>query len=171
MSFHFSHSTVYIWTSQPLTLTHTERESETVMARKKRARSSSEKNESDNGETSGYEQFRDQRIKENMERMQKLGILDLSHKLKSNTAPSKRNPTPRNPSDKKTQNPLPLSASPRRSSRFFFFSSFFFLLAWESMFGWWVNEKMNGKWKKVFICFIYCFLVGFLKDWVKVEIK
>lgn len=87
------------------------------MARKKRARSSSEKNESDNGGTSGYEQFRDQRIKENMERMQKLGILDLSHKLKSNTAPSKRNPTPRNPSEKKTLNTLPLSASPRRSSR------------------------------------------------------
>ncbi|XP_059434671.1 uncharacterized protein LOC132167677 isoform X2 [Corylus avellana] len=67
------------------------------------------------GEASGYENFRNQRIKENMERMQKLGIPDLSQKLKSKTAPPK--PTPKNPTQRKTQNPLPLPDSPRRSSR------------------------------------------------------
>ena len=98
----------------------------TTMPWRKRARDT---NEQDNngestgngaGEASGYENFRNQRIKENMERMQKLGIPDLSQKLKSKTAPPK--PTPKNPTEKKTQNPLPLPGSPRRSSRYFFFS-------------------------------------------------
>ncbi|KAA8536154.1 hypothetical protein F0562_028632 [Nyssa sinensis] len=71
------------------------------------------KNEAQNGEVSGYEQLRGQRIKENMLRMQKLGILDLSRKLKSDFAPPKR--TTRNPSDKKSA--LSLSEPFRRSSR------------------------------------------------------
>lgn len=92
------------------------------MARAKRARKTSE-NEGNvvQNENSGYEQFREQRIKENMERMQKLGILDLSQNLKKSHTKPKPNPTPRNPSDKKTHNPLPLSGSPRRSTRFFLF--------------------------------------------------
>ncbi|PSS26079.1 Cell division cycle-associated 7-like protein [Actinidia chinensis var. chinensis] len=61
-------------------------------------------------EVSGYEQFRDQRIRENMERMQKLGILDLSRKLKSESHPQKR--PKRNPCEKK-----PSIDPPRRSSR------------------------------------------------------
>ncbi|WCJ33801.1 Zinc-finger domain of monoamine-oxidase A repressor R1 [Euphorbia peplus] len=61
-------------------------------------------------ETSSYEQLRQQRIKENNERMQKLGILELSLTLKSSTAPTpKSSPNPKLPK--------PLSASPRRSSR------------------------------------------------------
>lgn len=68
------------------------------------------------GAGSGYEQFRDLRIKENKERMQKLGIFDLSLKLKSHPGPPKK--TPRSvSSDKKPHHPLPLFASPRRSSR------------------------------------------------------
>lgn len=92
------------------------------MARAKRARKTSE-NEGNvvQNENSGYEQFREQRIKENMERMQKLGILDLSQNLKK----SHTKPKP-NPSDKKTHNPLPLSGSPRRSTRFFLFLFDFF---------------------------------------------
>ncbi|XP_042512010.1 cell division cycle-associated protein 7-like [Macadamia integrifolia] len=66
---------------------------------------------------SGYEQSRDKRIKENMERMQKLGILDLSLKLKSGLSSPKRNP--RNSSERKMPQPSPLlpSAPSRRSSR------------------------------------------------------
>ncbi|KAE9448533.1 hypothetical protein C3L33_19570, partial [Rhododendron williamsianum] len=60
---------------------------------------------------SGYEQFRDQRIKENMERLQKLGILDLSRKLK--TEPKKR--PKKDPSQKKPSSTS--SDPPRRSSR------------------------------------------------------
>ncbi|KAF8405118.1 hypothetical protein HHK36_010016 [Tetracentron sinense] len=72
-------------------------------------------NESD--EISGYEQFRDKRIKENMLRMQKLGIIDLSQKLKSELLPPKR--TLRKQYKRRT----PSSSSrlsyepPRRSSR------------------------------------------------------
>ncbi|KAK9942241.1 hypothetical protein M0R45_007917 [Rubus argutus] len=67
----------------------------------------------------GYEQIRDQRIKENKERMQKLGIFDLSQKLKSRAAPPKRGRTVKDTSDQtKTQYPNPNSGSPpRRSSR------------------------------------------------------
>ncbi|XP_061373413.1 uncharacterized protein LOC133315767 [Gastrolobium bilobum] len=58
---------------------------------------------------SHYEQIRDQRIKENMERMQKLGLLDLSLKLKHQK---------KNSHDKKKMKALPPSQSPsRRSSR------------------------------------------------------
>ncbi|KAG8637626.1 hypothetical protein MANES_15G144900v8 [Manihot esculenta] len=64
----------------------------------------------------GYEEFREQRIKENKERMKKLGIFDLSLKLKSQSRPNKK--ALRNVStQKKPQDPLTLSASPRRSSR------------------------------------------------------
>lgn len=69
---------------------------------------------------SGYEQFRDQRIKENMERLQKLGILDLSRKLK----PELKKRPKKDPSQKKPSSTS--SDPPRRSSRyslFFFFPS------------------------------------------------
>ena len=122
------------------------------MARAKRARKTSE-NEGNvvQNENSGYEQFREQRIKENMERMQKLGILDLSQNLKKSHTKPKPNPTPRNPSDKKTHNPLPLSGSPRRSTRFFLFL-FLVFLNFESLFGWWENEEKEWKVKESF-CF------------------
>ena len=130
------------------------------MARAKRARKTSE-NEGNvvQNENSGYEQFREQRIKENMERMQKLGILDLSQNLKKSHTKPKPNPTPRNPSDKKTHNPLPLSGSPRRSTRFFLFL-FWVLLNFESLFGWWENEEKEWKVKESF-CFWFCW--GFYK--------
>lgn len=60
-------------------------------------------------EVSNYEQIRQQRIKENMERMHKLGLVDLSLKLKppKKTAPEKK------------KNVLPQHLSPqRRSSRY-----------------------------------------------------
>ncbi|KAF8406362.1 hypothetical protein HHK36_008449 [Tetracentron sinense] len=73
---------------------------------------------SEREEISGYEQFRDQRIKENMQRMKKLGIIDLSLKLKSELLPTKR--TPRSHSERRTpsRSPLPSFGPPRRSSRF-----------------------------------------------------
>ncbi|KAM7516585.1 hypothetical protein LguiA_006168 [Lonicera macranthoides] len=67
---------------------------------------------------SRYELSREERIKENLERMEKLGILDLSLKLKS-----LHNPTPRNNNksyNRKTPQrvePLPPSGPVRRSSR------------------------------------------------------
>ncbi|KAJ9152920.1 hypothetical protein P3X46_026427 [Hevea brasiliensis] len=64
----------------------------------------------------GYEELREQRIKENKERMKKLGIFDLSLKLKSQPRPTKK-PTQNVSSQKKPQSTLTLSASPRRSSR------------------------------------------------------
>ncbi|KAF7840891.1 cell division cycle-associated 7-like protein [Senna tora] len=60
---------------------------------------------------SRYEQIRDQRIMQNKERLQKLGILDLSQKLKSRTPPQQQ----KNPRPKKTTTTQPVS--PRRSSR------------------------------------------------------
>ncbi|KAF3435675.1 hypothetical protein FNV43_RR22766 [Rhamnella rubrinervis] len=65
--------------------------------------------------TSGYQQFRQQRIKENQERMLKLGIVDLSLKLKSQVASGKR--ISRKPSETKPINQPTGSHSPRRSSR------------------------------------------------------
>ncbi|KAM5549098.1 hypothetical protein ABKV19_000492 [Rosa sericea] len=67
-------------------------------------------------EASDYEQIRDQRIKENKERMQKLGIFDLSLQLKSKpSAASKRGRPLKDPSD---QTKTKTSLSPaRRSSR------------------------------------------------------
>lgn len=84
---------------------------------------------SNGDEISGYEQCREKRIKANMERMQKLGILDLSRKLKSLPSYS---PSPRKQSGRKTpqlSSPLSLSGPSRRSSRFYLFvcvSLFFF---------------------------------------------
>ncbi|XP_071703758.1 uncharacterized protein [Rutidosis leptorrhynchoides] len=67
-------------------------------------------------DSSDYEKCRQQRIKENLERMQKLGIYDLSLKMKSvkpNT--NRRNFKPINPNLNKT--PLPSPGPTRRSSR------------------------------------------------------
>lgn len=73
-------------------------------------------NGASSGAMSGYEQFREQRVKENKERMQKLGLLDLSLKLKARLGRPKK--TPGNvSSEKKPSAPLPVTASPRRSSR------------------------------------------------------
>ncbi|KAF8015539.1 hypothetical protein BT93_H1152 [Corymbia citriodora subsp. variegata] len=61
-----------------------------------------------------YEQSREERIKANLERMQKLGIFDLSQKLRSSSVPPKRTPTRR--SSEKCA-PAPPSGPVRRSSR------------------------------------------------------
>ncbi|XP_022746609.1 cell division cycle-associated protein 7-like isoform X2 [Durio zibethinus] len=68
------------------------------------------------GKGEEYEKWREQRIKENKGRMQKLGILDLSLKLKPKPPPQK---IPRNlpSSDDKAHNSLPVSQPTRRSSR------------------------------------------------------
>ncbi|XP_042493993.1 cell division cycle-associated protein 7-like isoform X2 [Macadamia integrifolia] len=66
-------------------------------------------------EGSGYEQFRDKRIKENMERMQKLGILDLSLKLKPVVPTPKR--TSKNTPERSHPSLLLPSEPQRRSSR------------------------------------------------------
>ncbi|XP_022947432.1 uncharacterized protein LOC111451293 isoform X1 [Cucurbita moschata] len=63
----------------------------------------------------GYEQLRDQRVKENLKRMQKLGIVELSLKLKSTAAASKR--LRKNSSEKEPPNGSPADEPPRRSSR------------------------------------------------------
>lgn len=60
-----------------------------------------------------YEQSREERIKENLQRMQKLGLLDLSQKLKSAARP-KRTPK-KSPSNSA---PLVPSGPVRRSSRY-----------------------------------------------------
>ncbi|KAI3699623.1 hypothetical protein L2E82_44047 [Cichorium intybus] len=74
-------------------------------------------NESTPNVSSDYEKCREQRIKENLERMQKLGIYDLSLKLKS----MKPNTHRKNNKPYKTPNrcisPLPSSVPSRRSSR------------------------------------------------------
>ncbi|KAK9286364.1 hypothetical protein L1049_014758 [Liquidambar formosana] len=70
---------------------------------------------SGNGEISGYEKCRDQRIKENMQRMQKLGILDLSLKLQPPKSSSTRNASHK--TNPKSPPLLPPSEPPRRSSR------------------------------------------------------
>lgn len=66
---------------------------------------------------SGYEQYREQRIKENRERMEKLGIFDLSLKFKS-VKPT-RNYNSSNRKSPKCLSPLlPPSGPTRRSSRY-----------------------------------------------------
>jgi hypothetical protein len=85
----------------------------------KNAKPNEEINNNEHHETpkiSVYEQTREERIKENLERMQKLGLMDLSLKLKACTAPPKR--TPRT-SPSSTKHPTPfLPRGPlRRSSR------------------------------------------------------
>ncbi|KAI3702467.1 hypothetical protein L6452_28205 [Arctium lappa] len=64
--------------------------------------------ENDEGEVAEYEQSREQRIKENLQRMHKLGILELSRNLKPPPKPKTVRPYKRVP---------PLPGSPRRSSR------------------------------------------------------
>lgn len=94
---------------------------------------------SNGDEISGYEQCREKRIKENMERMQKLGILDLSLKLKSLPTSS---PSPRKQSGRKMpqlSSPLSPSGPSRRSSRFYLFVCFFSLFLFPEVFaqrGW-----------------------------------
>lgn len=88
-----------------------------MVSRPKRARGPTEEGNEENTGLSGYEHFRDQRIKENQERLQKLGILELSRKLKTDFATRKG--LAKNPSDKKPLDSHPISGSPpRRSSRY-----------------------------------------------------
>ncbi|CAA0832763.1 Zinc-finger domain of monoamine-oxidase A repressor R1 [Striga hermonthica] len=63
---------------------------------------------------SEYELTREERIKENRERMQKLGLVDLSLKLNALKTPPKRAYQRKNPA---AQSPLPPSGPIRRSSR------------------------------------------------------
>ncbi|GAB2279691.1 hypothetical protein Dimus_014333 [Dionaea muscipula] len=69
-------------------------------------------------ETSEYELSREQRIKENLERMQKLGIVDLSLRLKADSI-SKKVAKRNSPFGKRSPlgSPLPSSGPIRRSSR------------------------------------------------------
>ncbi|KAG7641804.1 Zinc-finger domain of monoamine-oxidase A repressor R1 [Arabidopsis suecica] len=60
-----------------------------------------------------YEQCREERIKENLQRMNNLGLLNLSRKLKPQTRPVKRSYGNRN----SVQNPTPPLQPSRRSSR------------------------------------------------------
>lgn len=64
---------------------------------------------------SDYEQAREERIKENRERMEKLGIFDLSLKFKSST-PARKNSFNGKPN--KCLSPLPPRGPTRRSSRY-----------------------------------------------------
>ncbi|CAF1860967.1 hypothetical protein HID58_062118 [Brassica napus] len=66
-----------------------------------------------NPKASLYEQCREERIKENLQRMQNLGILNLARKLQSETRPGKRSLGNSNPAPKST----PPTAPSRRSSR------------------------------------------------------
>lgn len=65
---------------------------------------------------SGYEQYREQRIKENRERMEKLGIFDLSLKFKS-VKPTRNYNSSNRKSPKRLSPLLPPSGPTRRSSR------------------------------------------------------
>ncbi|XP_050208476.1 uncharacterized protein LOC126657754 [Mercurialis annua] len=72
-------------------------------------------NNDQNPKLSPYEQSRNDRIKSNLERMQNLGLVNLSRQLNSLTSPKR---TPRNnPSSEKYCSPLPPSGPTRRSSR------------------------------------------------------
>ncbi|KAF2566330.1 hypothetical protein F2Q68_00027283 [Brassica cretica] len=66
-----------------------------------------------NPKASLYEQCREERIKENLQRMQNLGILNLARKLQSETRPGKRSLGNSKPAPKST----PPTAPSRRSSR------------------------------------------------------
>ncbi|KAG8384466.1 hypothetical protein BUALT_Bualt04G0120700 [Buddleja alternifolia] len=69
-------------------------------------------------EGSEYEQSREERIKENRERMQKLGIVDLSLKLNAALKPTpKRRAFHRKTPPPQTDTPLPTTGPIRRSSR------------------------------------------------------
>ncbi|KAG9440771.1 hypothetical protein H6P81_020936 [Aristolochia fimbriata] len=66
-------------------------------------------------QTTGYEQLRDERIKDNLERMHKLGILDLSRQLKSEGQCRKR--VHRNQNENRSPRVLSPAGPARRSSR------------------------------------------------------
>lgn len=120
------------------------------MGRKKKrgARGSLKPSPGCNGETvaggalgvTGYELLRQQSIRDNMLRMQRLGILDLSLNLASHFLPPKR--PRRNPPHHKLSLPSP-SQPLRRSSRYFFFFS-------PSL---WLNTE---KYQLVFNFFLFC---------------
>jgi len=72
--------------------------------------------EKENESISGYEKFREERIRENRERMKKLGILSLSSQMFDSK--SKRGRRPKTLVKKKRNPPiLPRPYEPRRSSR------------------------------------------------------
>ncbi|KAJ8766616.1 hypothetical protein K2173_001136 [Erythroxylum novogranatense] len=73
-----------------------------------------EKKEAKGSNGLGYEELRDRRIRENKDRMQKLGLFELSLKLKPQP---KKTPQDVSSPKRKPQNALPAAASPRRSSR------------------------------------------------------
>lgn len=80
----------------------------------------------------GYEQLRDQRVRENLDRMQKLGIIELSLKLKSTPAAAPKR-FPKNFSQKEPPTRSPADEPFRRSSRYcLFFSSLVHILCFES---------------------------------------
>lgn len=81
-----------------------------VVGGRKRGNGSSSKSSSEAGVAADYEERRAQRMKENMERMKKLGILDLSKQLKQDRVSHKKRAA--------TVSTLPASNDPpRRSSR------------------------------------------------------
>ncbi|XP_057984229.1 uncharacterized protein LOC131168645 [Malania oleifera] len=66
---------------------------------------------------SAYELSREKRIKENLQRMEKLGIFDLSAKLKSVVLPTPKNPSARRIAARKNESSILSSGPRRRSSR------------------------------------------------------
>ncbi|KAL9289421.1 putative transcription factor C2H2 family [Arabidopsis thaliana] len=70
-----------------------------------------------NPNVSIYEKCREDRIKENLQRMKNLGIMDLSLKLKSEIRPAKRRYGNSNANPGRETSPIQLSVSSRRSSR------------------------------------------------------
>jgi len=82
--------------------------------------SQSEEGSKREDDSASYEQARDQRIKDNMERMQKLGLFDLSLKLKR----PKQKPLPKNKKTKPRPNHSPQRRSSRYSFHFFLYTCF-----------------------------------------------
>lgn len=82
---------------------------------RKRGRNPNQQQMKETPKVSVYEQWREERIKENLERMQKLGIFDLSLKLKS-PPPTSSGKANRN-RDTPSSNRFPPSRPTRRSSR------------------------------------------------------
>ena len=70
---------------------------------------------------SEYERCREERIKENLERMKKLGILDLSLKLKASAKPTRRYSNGSGQKTPQRESPVSRHVGPvRRSSRYDF---------------------------------------------------
>lgn len=87
-----------------------------------------EDGQTQNQKICGYEKFREERIKENLERMKKLGILDLSLKLKNTPKPLNPKNNNNSPSIRKppqSLSPLPPSGPVRRSSRYCYLGPLF----------------------------------------------